>query len=153
MAAGDSKMGKDCKVALGSNKVLGIGNWSIDGMSRQEIDDSEFGDQASRYEYGIIDGGTLSFAGNAKPGDVTGQLALVEAFDANTDLTTLRFYVDNTSYYEPCRTTGYLHPGKTTGASTALSHVNITGRPVNVDKGGLMQTSFTARVSGQMVLV
>lgn len=148
-----SKTGKDCKVALGSSKVLGIGNWSIDGMSRQEIDDTEFGDQATRYEFGIIDGGTISFAGNAKPGDTTGQDALVEAFDANTDLTTLRFYIDATSFYMPCQTTGYLHPGKTTGASTAISHVNITSRPVSVDKGGLLQTSFTGRVSGQMVLV
>ena len=148
-----SRLGKDAKVTLGAYQVLGIGNWSMDGLSRQELDDTEFGDQRTRYQFGIIDGGTISFAGNHDPGDVTGQIALDEAFDANTELTTLRLYTDNTSYYEPCQTTGYLSPNKTTGANTVLSHVNVTGGPVNYDKGALGATSFTMRVSGSMVHV
>jgi hypothetical protein len=148
-----SKLGKDCKVSLGANKILGIGNWSQDGLTRAEIDDTEFGDQRTEWCFGIIDGGTISFAGNYKPDDTTGQVALIEAFDANSDITDMRLYIDNTSYYEPCQTTGYLHPGKTTGANTVISHVTLTAQPINVDKGALAQISFTARVSGSMVLV
>lgn len=148
-----SKLGKDAQVSLGTGQVLGIGNWSMDGISREEIDDTAMGDEWNRYEFGMKDGGTISFAGNYKPGDSTGQVALQEHFDDNTDVTTLRLYIDNTSYYEPCRTTGYLHPAKTTAANTVLSHVNITSIPVNFDKGGLGQISFTARCSGPMVLV
>jgi hypothetical protein len=148
-----SRVGKDAAVKLGTDQVLGIGNWSMDGLSRQELDDTEFGDQRIRYLFGIIDGGTISFAGNHDPGDTTGQQALDEAFDANTEITNLRLYVDNTSYYEPCRTTGYLSPAKTTGANTVLSHVSVTGEPVNYDKGALGAISFTMRVTGGMVLV
>ena len=148
-----SKLGKDMKVARGANKILGIGNWSIDGISRQEIDDTEFGDQTSKWVFGIKDGGTVSFAGNYKPGDTTGQTNLIESYDANEDITNLRFYIDNTSYYEPCQTTGYLHPGKTTGGNTILSYINLTSRPITADKGGLGQISFGGRVSGDMVLV
>lgn len=149
----DSKVGKDCKVSLGSAQIIGIGNWDMAGRTRAEIDNTEFMDEYTTTLLGVIDGGTISFAGNYKPDDTTGQVALEEAFDADTELTTLRLYIDNTSYFEPCQTTAYLHPGKTTGAQTKLSSVRITGEPKSVDKGGLIQVSFTARISGSMVLV
>jgi hypothetical protein len=148
-----SKAGYLAKVTLGSNKILGIGNWSMDGMSIAEIDDTEFGDESTKYVLGIMDGGSISFAGNHKPGDTTGQLALLTAWDARTELTDLRFYIDETSYYMPCATTGYLHPGKTTGANTVVSSVLMKGAPVSYDKGGLGSISFSVRVNGNMVLV
>lgn len=147
------KVGKDAKVTLGSDTIIGIGDWSIDGMTRQEFDASQFGDEDVSYEYGMREGGSISFSGNHDPTDTTGQVAIEEAHDANTDLTNLRCYIDNTSYYEPCQTTGYLSPNKTTGANTVLSHVNITSQSINYDKGSLGRTSFNARVSGRMVLV
>jgi hypothetical protein len=148
-----SKPGYLGKVALGVDKVLGIGNWSMDGMSLAEMDDTELGDEATKYVLGIMDGGSISFAGNHKPGDTSGQLALLTAFDARTELTDLRFYIDETSYYVPCQTAGYLHPGKTTGANTAVSNVVMKSAPVNYDKGSLGQVSFSVRVNGNMVLV
>ena len=148
-----SKVGYLGKVTLGTNKILGIGNWSMDGMSRAELDDTEFGDDSTSYALGIKDGGTISFSGNHKPSDTTGQIALENAFDEATELTQLRLYIDETSYYVPCQTTGYLSPTKTTGANTKISNVIITAKPINYDKGALGQISFTARVNGDMVLV
>ena len=149
-----SRPGIDCKVALGTDNILGIGNWSQDGKTIAEIDDTEFGDHATKFVFGIQDGGTISFNGHYKPDDTTGQIALTEAFDARTELTNLRLYIDETSYYEPCQTTGYLHPGMTTGANTSgVSNVVITGEPISVDKGAQVQISFTGRLSGDMVLV
>ena len=141
------------KVTIDGNTVVGIGNWSIDGISRAELDDTAMGDEWSKWEFGVKDGGTISFAGNFDADDSDGQMAMINHFDANTDLTNIKFYIDNTSYFEPCQTSGYLHPGVTTSANTVLSYVNITAIPVNTDKGGLGQISFTARVSGTMVLV
>jgi len=143
-----SKVGYLGKVTLGATKVLGIGNWSMDGKSIAELDDTEFGDQSTKYALGIQDGGTVSFAGNYKAGDTTGQTALIEAFDERTELTDLRFWIDETSYFHPCATTGYLHPGKTTGANTVLSNTILTASPITMDKGALGQISFTARVNG-----
>lgn len=148
-----AKVGYKGKVAKGSDTIIGMGNWSIDGFSRQELDATAFGDDAEKFEWGIMSGGTISFAGYHDPDDTTGQLVLVEAHDAATDLTDMRFYIDNTSYYEACQTTGYLHPGKTTGANTQLSHINITSNPISYDKGSLGSISFNAKVSGHMVLV
>lgn len=148
-----SKVGKDCKVALGADTILGIGNWSQDGKTIAEIDDTEFGDQSTKYCFGIQDGGTISFAGNLKPDDDDGQNTLIEAFDQRTELTDLRLYIDETSYYVPCQTSGYLNPSKTTGANTVVSNVVIQSQPISVDKGALATISFTARVNGDMVLV
>jgi len=148
-----SLVGKNAKVAIGTAKVLGIGTWSLSGVVREKIDDSEFGDERKKFVFGMIDGGTISFSGNAKIVDTTGQVALHEAYDANTELTTLRLYVDNTSYYEPCQTTGYLHPANTTGNNTILSYVNITAANVSTDKTALAQVDFQGDVSGSMVLV
>ncbi len=148
-----SKVGYLGKVTLGSSSVLGIGNWSMDGKSIAELDDTEFGDQSTKYALGIQDGGTISFNGHYKPGDTTGQVALINNFDERTEMTDLRFYIDETSYYHPCATTGYLHPGKLTGANTVVSNAILTASPVTMDKGALAEISFTARVNGDMVLV
>jgi len=151
--AGESLVGKNCKVALGATKVLGIGSWSMDGQTRAEIDDTEFGDEYAKFKFSVINGGAITFAGNYKKDDVTGQDALDDFFDQATDLTSLRLYVDNTSYYEPCQTTSYLRPNNTSTANTKLSYVNITAKPITADKGALMGISFTAKISGQMVLI
>ncbi len=72
---------------------------------------------------------------------------------ANTDLTNIRFYIDDTSYYEPCRTTGYFSPTNSTGIDTILSWVNIIGYSIRADKADLVKVDFTAKVSGVMVLI
>jgi hypothetical protein len=147
-----SKMGYLGKVSIGAGHVLGIGNWSMDGKSIAELDDTEFGDQSTKYALGIQDGGTISFAGLYKPDDTTGQDVLIQAFDERTELTDLRLYIDETSYFSPCSTSGYLSPTKTTGANTVLSNAVITAQPITLDKGALGTISFTARINGDMVL-
>lgn len=149
----DSKPGYLAKVALGTTKILGIGTWSMDGQSIAELDDTEFGDESTKYLLGIQDGGTINFSGNHKLGDTTGQDVLVEYFDQRTAITSMRFYVDETSYFAPCQTTGYLHPAYTSNANTVLSNVKMTGAPISYDKAALGTISFTVRVNGNMVLV
>ncbi len=147
------KVGKDCKVTLGSSTVVGMGTWSVDGSSMDEFDSTAFGDNYKTYEYGCKDGGAITFDGFYDPSDSTGQIALQLANLSNTAVTTLRLYVDNTSYYAPCQTTGYFSPSNTTGFGTQLSSVRITSFNVKADKSGLLTTSFTAKISGVMVLV
>ncbi len=146
-------VGKDGKVTLGAVTVAGMGTWSYDGITTEEFDSSEFGDEWKTFEYGMKDGGSVSFNGHYEPTDTTGQQVLQQANLYNSGLTDLRLYVDNTSYYTPCATTGYFSPTLTTGAPTVLSSVNITAFNVGLDKSGLGTTSFTAKVSGLLVLV
>jgi len=149
----DSQVGKNQKVTLGANKVLGIGNWSMAGQTIQMLDDTEYGDDYTSYCPNVIDGGTITFGGNAKLGDTTGQDALDDAFDGKVNLTSMRFYVNKTSYYEACQTTSYLRPNNTSAGNTVLSHANITAKPITSDKGALLAISFTLHISGQFVLV
>ena len=71
--------GKDGKVTLGANSVVGIGTWSLDGIQVEEFDASAFGDTWKKFEYGMKDGGSISFNGHYEPTDTTGQQALQQA--------------------------------------------------------------------------
>lgn len=148
-----SKVGKNCKVMLGSNVVLGIGDWRLSGISADMLEDTAFGDEWKKFKFGMKDGGTISFSGQLHPDDADGQLKLMEANLEGSQLTDLRLYVDNTSYFEPCQTTGYFNPSVTSGAGTQLSYVNITSFDISSDKSGLLNVSFEGKVSGVMVLV
>jgi len=144
-------VGKDGKVTLGTTSVVGMGTWTLDGVSVEEFDASAFGDTWKQFEYGMKDGGSVSFNGHYDPTDTTGQVALQMANLHNSHLTNLRLYINNTSYFEPCQTTGWFDPDHTTGMPTKVSSVTITTFNIGMDKSGLGTTSFTAKVSGVMV--
>jgi hypothetical protein len=148
------KSGHLGKVTLGASTIVGMGTWSISGITADQMESSAFDQDWKTYEFGMKDGGQISFNGFLDPADTTGQQALQKANMDNTDLTSLRLYVDNTSYYEPCQSTGYFAPGSlSTGQDTILSHVNITAYDISMDKAGLATISFTGKVSGVMVLI
>ena len=147
------KVGHLGKVQLGATTIVGMGTWTMSGITSDQMDASDFGDNWKVYEFGMKDGGQVTFNGLLDPADNTGQEALQIANMDNTDLTSLRLYVDNTSYYEPCQSAGYFSPSSTTGQDTRASHVNITSFEISMDKSGLAQISFTGKVSGLMVLV
>lgn len=147
------KGGKDCKVTLGANSVLGMGTWSLNGITSDQMDTTVFDQNWKTFEFGAKDGGTIGFNGLLDPADTTGQDTLRAAQLNNTDISNIRLYVDDTSYYEPCQTTGYFSPSNTTGNDTILSHVNVTSYDVGADKGSMVTASFQCKVSGVMVLV
>ena len=145
--------GKDCVVKLGTATVVGMGTWAIDGITADQMDKSALGDDWKLYEFGMKDGGQVTFSGLCDPDDVTGQDVLKAANANNTDITDIRFYVDDTSYFAPNATTGYLTPVDTTGNDTIYSYVNVTGFNTSADKSDMLKTSFTCKVSGCMVFV
>jgi len=149
--AGNAIVGKDGKVANGSNKIIGMGTWQFQPGSIEEFDATEFGDDWEKIQYGIKRGGTVSFNGHLYPTDTTGQGALEQAFVLGTDLTDLRFYWDSTHYWRPNRTAGYWSPSLTTGAGTPVSTIRITSFDIGMDASGLGTISFTAKASGAMV--
>jgi hypothetical protein len=146
-------VGKDGAVKLGAASVVGMGTWTLDGIVVDELESTEFGDTWKSYLYGLKDGGTVSFNGLFDPADSTGAQKILEANLYNSALTNLHFYVDNTSYYTPCQTMGYFSPFLTTGAPTKTSNLRITTMNIGMDKSGLGTISFSAKVSGVMVLV
>jgi hypothetical protein len=147
------KVGKKKKVTRGSDKVLGMGTWKFTPPTMEELDSTEFDQEHESFTDGIWKDGNFSFDGWLRPDDETGQESMRKAHIDREDVTDLRFYVDATSYYEPCQTTGYFSPTYTTGAPTFLSHAKISSYDVNADKSGLGRLSFSGRMHGWMVLV
>jgi hypothetical protein len=147
----DAHVGKDGKVSLGANTVVGMGTWSVNLGSTDEFDASDFGDEWEQIVYGMRRGGSISFNGNFYPADTTGQNAVMQAFVEGTDLTDLRLYWNSASYWRPNSTAGYFNPQLTTGAGTpANSTCRITSCEIGDDKSGIASIAFTARISGSM---
>ena len=149
--ASASKVGRSAKVTMGANNVLGMGTWKIGGSQVDELDDSEFGDDWEQYLLGIIKGGNVTFTGLYKVNDTQGQDMLRQAFYYKSDITDIRFYVDDSSYYTPNSTTKV---GGGLPAESPVSVINITSEPeISFDKSGLGQVSFSGRVKGVMRLI
>jgi hypothetical protein len=147
----ESKIGRECKVTIGTDKIVGLGTWTFTGGSYAELDDTEFGDDDEQILRGLRTAGTVTFSGNYKADDVTGQDKIRDAYWMQSDLTTLRFYVDDTSYYTPNSTTA---AGGGLPAETMVSHIKILSEPsISVDKNGLATIDFSGKMVGAMRLI
>ncbi len=132
--------GKNCKVSVGSDKVLGMGTVALSGVETDLLDQTQFGDDWKQWLNGLKDGGELTFNGMYDPADSTGQDVLRTANENDTQVTDIRFYVDAASYFIP----------KTTNPA---SYILITGWTVEASKDGMVECGFTAKISGAMELV
>jgi len=135
-----AKVGKDCAVKLGTVKTVGLGTWAMTGIDADSLEDTEFGDDYKTYTVGLNESGQITFSGYYDPTDATGQISIRDYWRAGTAVTSLRLFVDSVSYWTPTTT-------------NPLSHVNFTSWDINADKSGLVQASFTAKVSGKMELL
>lgn len=149
------KFGRNCKVTIGASNstITGMGSWSLNGITADQIDTSSFGTVWKTFQIGMLDGGTVEFSGLFNPDDQTGIIALMAANVAGTELTTLRLYFDNTSYFVPCRTTSYASPYDTSTANNPLSSVVVQSYSVTADKSDAVKVTVTGKVSGCMVMV
>ena len=148
------KIGKDWKCTFGTNTIVGISDVSFDGVTVDELEVTAFGNNGWKtFETGLKDGGTVSFSGQYDPDDTTGQDILARAMVNGTELTSFRIYIDETSYFEPCQTTGYLSPGATTGQSTILSNVKVTQHNIKGAVNAMGTVDFKMKISGVMVMV
>jgi hypothetical protein len=129
------KSGKSCSVNMGTYKVQGMGKWDMAGIKTALLDATQFGDVWQQWLLGLSDGGEITFGGILVTPDAAGQDALRQANLLNSQLTDLRFYIDNTSYWAP----------STTNPS---SYFLITGWRISADKAGLVTSDFTAKLSG-----
>lgn len=149
----ETKVGHIGQVKIGSNAVLGMGKWSFTQPEKAKLDDTEFADVQDHNKDGRMGFGSVTFSGLARPGDTTGQQALAAAYAQGTDMTDLRFYIDNTSYYVPSQTSGYLDPTNSSGMGNTPGNINIKSFTVDKDKNGMMNVSFTGELTGFMALV
>lgn len=134
------KVGSDAKVTLGSNTVVGMGNWKLEGITVDLLESTAFGDTAKQYMTGLLDYGTVSFGGLYDPADTTGQNILISAMLNNSKVANIRLYVDNTSYWTP----------NVTEVSAAGFYVQSV--PIGMDKSGLGTIEFSGKCTGPWLL-
>lgn len=135
------KVGNHAKVTLGSDTVVGMGNWKLNGITVDLLESTAFGDTAKQYMSGLIDYGTVEFGGLYDPADVTGQAILVSGLLNNSKIANVRLYVDNTSYWTPNVT------------AVSAAGMLVQSVPIGFDKSGLATISFSGKCTGPWVLV
>lgn len=135
------KAGYAAKVTLGSNTVVGMGNWKLNGITVDLLETTSFGDTAKQFVTGLLDYGTVSFGGLYDPADTTGQTVLVSAMLNNSKVGNIRLYVDNTSYWTPNVT------------QVSAAGMLVQSVPIGQDKSGLATIEFSGKCTGPWVLV
>lgn len=130
-----SKSGFAASVRMSTTTIAGMGTWSMDGLSRETVEDTAFGDTVKKYVFGFMDGGSLSFDGSYDPDNATGQ-AILNSACVNASVLgpgSIRLYIDNTSYWTIA-----------SGGQLLVTKANA----ITMEKSGLGKISFTAKVSG-----
>jgi hypothetical protein len=135
------KAGNNAKVTLGTNTVVGMGNWKLSGIAVDLLETTSFGDTAKQFITGLLDYGGVTFGGLYDPGDSTGQQLLVSANINNSKIANVRLYVDANSYWTP--------------NVTVLSAAGMLMQSVAIgqDKSGLGTIEFSGKCTGPWVLV
>lgn len=93
--------GKNGKVVIGSSgtqKVVGIKNWSLE-LSLDTLETTALGDDWKNYITGLKEWSASSEGDYEVPTDTAGQQALQDAF-LNGTTVTVKCYVDDTNYYQ-----------------------------------------------------
>jgi len=144
MAGATVLSGRFQKVSLGStSKILGAGTYTITGATRKTVEASEFGEDIDLFEFGTVDGGTITLSDvlydPTDPQQNTLRTYVEEATKlGHTSLSNLRLWI-NASSYLAVGTSGHILMTKA-GAVTA-------------DRNGLAKTSFEGQVSGAYMWV
>jgi len=127
---------KDCQVAIGTNKINGIGTFSYGGVVFDDVEKTQLGDQRHLYTEALYDGSDFSFDGWFDPDDTNGQVALRTANKNAEHMTDLRFHADANSYYVP-----------ESGLSPA-SYAKINSWQNNGERAGLVNIVFSGKIYG-----
>ena len=132
-------VGRYGKVVLGTYAVAEQSKWSIDGITLNMLDATDFQDAAKEYVAGLTDYGNVSFSGWFDMTDTTGQKLLDSANRNASKITNLKFYVDNTSFYQP-------------DSAMTDAGIWITSMKISMDVAGIGTIDFTGKCTGPLVL-
>jgi hypothetical protein len=135
------KAGNNAAVKLGSNIVVGMGNWKLNGITVDLLESTAFGDTAKSFMTGLLDYGTVEFGGLYDPADTTGQTILLSALANNSKVGNVRLHVDANSYWTPNVTL------------VSAAGMLVQSVPIGMDKSGLGTISFSGKCTGPWVLV
>ena len=129
----------------GKKTVGQLGNWSVSGISRDLIEGTAFGDRVKKFYSGMLNAGSISFAGNYDGND-TYQVAITEALSSGVEISNstvnllykLRLWANSDTDFD-----GYGFWSCTNSSGRFI----VTSMDVGQDKNGIGTISITAQVS------
>ena len=142
--ANEGKPGYKGKVTIGLTKVLGMGVWSISGHSRDTIEETEFDGGYGKHHPAIGHRGILSFDGNYKKDDATGQDIMASALLNDSIIQDIQFWVDEISYLMPNSTTA---AGGGLLAEEGIAHVIVLSHDIDFDHTAMGSVSFSVQLT------
>jgi len=134
-----TKNGRNATVKYGTYTVAELASWSLD-LSNDEIDTSAFGSTWKKSDVGMR-GWSLAVSGHWDPTDSTGQSMIEAAWAAGSLISTIKMYVDTSSYWVPDVTTDSSAGGRVTSYALNQAHDAVAG------------ISFTLSGSGPVTFV
>ena len=141
------KPGYKGKVEIESTKIGGITTWSYSGSVRELHEDTEFGDEYKTFIAGQVEGGEITITGNYLLFEDTGQQELQTAFEAGTQLTSIKLYIEDTGDENSI----YLTPDDSTETASYCIITNYDN--ATNDRAGVGTFTCTMKVSGRLKLV
>ena len=130
--------GRNATLKYGTYTVAEMASWSLD-LSNDEIDTSSFGSTWKKSDVGMR-GWSLSVSGHYDPSDTTGQEMIKTAWSNGSLISTIKAYVNATSYWVPDVTTDASAGGRVTSYAVSQAHDAVAG------------ISFTLSGSGPIIL-
>lgn len=131
--------GREASVKVGTYTVAELASWDLD-LSNAEIDTGVFGTTWGKSDVGGRKW-NVTVAGFYDPTDTTGQNAIEDAWAGGTLVSTIRLYVDNTSYWVPDTTTVTASGGR------------VTAYRIGQSFQGVASINFTLSGSGAITFV
>ena len=131
------KAGYKGRVYLGSTKISGMATWTYSGETRNMQDVDEFGEEIIKQLPLQIVGGDIAINGHYLLDSDAGQKLLKTYFDAATEVSTLRLYIDFDNG---------IYMGTAAGSHCIVTNVNNVGD----DKSGVGTFSATLHVNGDL---
>jgi predicted secreted protein len=117
--------GRNATVKYGTYTIAEFASWSLD-LSNDEIDTTSFGSTWKKSDVGMR-GWSLSVDGHYDPSDATGQAMIEAQWAAGNLVSTIKVYVDNTSYWVPDITTDVNAGGRVTTYTINQAHDAVAG--------------------------
>ena len=129
-----TKNGRNATVKYGTYTIAEMASWSLD-LSNDEIDTTAFGSTWKKSDVGMR-GWSLSISGHYDPTDTTGQNMLEAAWAGGTLVSTIKVYVDSTSYWTPDVTTNSSAGGRVTTYTLDQAHDAVAGISMTLSGSG-----------------
>jgi predicted secreted protein len=126
--------GQDGHVKIGTYEVAEMASWNLT-ISANEIAINVFGTSWTKTEQGIKSW-SCSLDGFYDLSDTNGQVAIKNAFWNNTLLTTVRLYVNDTSYWTPDLTTDSSAGARVTNYSPTQTADNVAQVSISLAGSG-----------------